>query len=318
MKTAFLFPGQGSQAVGMGQDLYREFDYVREIFDMAEETCRLPIARLCFKGPIEKLTETVHLQPAVTAVNLSVLAALRREAPPPQFAAGHSLGEYGALAAADAVSFQDAFRLVFRRGELMHRESLRRPGAMSAIVGLSIEAVEQIVSEVGAGVSVANHNTAEQIVITGVPAAVDAAAARAAENGGRAVALKVSGAWHSELIRGAEAEFQAFLETIPFSPPQVPVLHNVTAAESSSPEEARTLLSRQLCSPVRWYDTVVRMLDAGVGCFVEAGPGRVLTGLVKKIRPPEANVRLVSINSLKSFEKYLNLIAGSSDLPGRL
>ncbi len=307
MKTAFLFPGQGSQAVGMGQDFYREFDFVREIFDMAEEVCRLPVARLCFQGPIEALTETVHLQPAITAVNLGILAALQREGAAPFLTAGHSLGEYGALAAASAVSFQDAVYMVFRRGELMHRESLRHRGAMSAIVGLPIEAVEKIVSAAAAEgpVSVANHNTAEQIVITGAPEAVGKASRLAAEQGARAIPLKVSGAWHSELIRGAEEEFAAALADCSFSPPACPVIHNVSASAEGDPEKIRQLMVRQLCSPVRWYDSVLRMLEKGADAFVEIGPGRVLTGLVKKIAPKDREVRLHSVNSLKSYEKFL-------------
>ena len=311
MKMAFLFPGQGSQAVGMGDDFYREFDFVREIFDMTEEICRLPIARLCFKGPIETLTETVNLQPAITAVNLAVLSALQRENDDLCMAAGHSLGEYGALAAASAISFEDAVRLVFRRGELMHRESLRHQGAMHAIVGLSIEEVDRLVKAAGedAPVSVANHNTAEQVVITGAPAPVEQVSKMAAEKGARAIPLKVSGAWHSKLIRGAEAPFAAALEQVVFSAPAVPVIHNVTAAPEEAPEEIRKLMSRQLCSPVRWYDSVLRMLDEGVDAFVEVGPGRVLTGLVKKIVDRDTPIRQFSINSLKSYENFLEQAA---------
>lgn len=306
MKTAFLFPGQGSQVVGMGQDFHQEFDFVRDVFDMAEEICRLPLARLCFNGPIEELTQTVHLQPAITAVNLSILSALQRETSSPHFAAGHSLGEYSALATAGVVSFEDAFRMVFRRGELMHRESLKHRGAMSAVVGLPIETVEGIVSEVGAGVSVANHNAAEQIVITGVPGVVEKASNLAVEKGGRAISLKVSGAWHSELIRGAETEFQESLQTIPFSAPKLPVIHNVSASECEDPEKIKSLMVEQLCSPVRWYDSVVKMIDEGVDDFVEVGPGRVLSGLMKKILPRGAEARFVSINNLKTYEKYVH------------
>jgi [acyl-carrier-protein] S-malonyltransferase len=291
----------------MGQDFYEEFDFVREIFDMTEEICRLPISRLCFKGPIEALTETVNLQPAITAVNLAVLSALQREAVAPFLTAGHSLGEYSALAAASVVPFEDAVRMVFSRGELMHQESLRHKGAMHAIIGLPIQEVDRLVEEAGEGapVSVANHNTAEQIVITGAPAPVERVSKKAAEAGARAIPLKVSGAWHSELIRGAEAPFSGVLEQMAFSAPAVPVLHNVTAAPEKDPRVIRKLMAQQLCSPVRWYDSVLRMIDEGVDTFVEVGPGRVLTGLVKKIVPPGSSHRLLTINSLKSYEKFL-------------
>jgi [acyl-carrier-protein] S-malonyltransferase len=284
---------------------------VREIFDMTEEICRLPITRLCFRGPVETLTETVNLQPAVTAVNLAVLSALQGESTAPVVAAGHSLGEYGALAAASAVLFEDAIRLVFRRGELMHNESLRHRGAMHAIVGLPIEEVDRLVKNAGndAPVSVANHNTADQIVITGAPAPVEQVSKMAAEKGARAIPLKVSGAWHSELIRGAEAPFAAALEQAVFSVPAVPVIHNVTAASAEDPDEIRKLMSLQLCSPVRWYDSVIRMIDDGVDTFVEVGPGRVLTGLVKKIAGRDKPIRQFSVNSLESYEKFLKEIA---------
>ena len=311
MKMAFLFPGQGSQAVGMGEDFYQEFDTVREIFDMTEEICRIPITRLCFKGPIEELTETVNLQPAITAVNLGVLSALQREGVSPHLTAGHSLGEYGSLAAASVVSFEDAVRLVFRRGELMHRESKKHRGAMHALVGLPIAAVEQIIETAGNGepVSVANHNSAEQIVITGAPEAVERVSKAAADQGARAIPLKVSGAWHSELIRGAEEAFAAALAQTSFSPPRFMVFHNVTAGPEEDPDEIRALMARQLCSPVRWYDSMQRMREEGVDTFVEVGPGRVLTGLVKKTVPQDAEIRVFSVNSLKSYEKFLQAAA---------
>lgn len=303
-KIAFLFPGQGSQAVGMGEDLFVEYDFVREVFDAADEIAGAPISRYCFKGPMETLTETIHLQPAVTAVNLACLSALQRAGVFSDISAGHSLGEFTALFDAGVISMADTLRLVFRRGELMHREAQQHKGAMSALIGLDIDAVNELVkAEKSRGVvSVANHNSEKQIVLTGSPEGVAAVSAAAAQKGAKAVSLKVSGAWHSELIRGAEADFSAFMEEISFSAPVHPVIHNVTADTVGSGNEIRLLMAKQLCSPVRWYDTVLRLLDEKVTIFVEVGPGKVLTGLLKKIIPPGESHAVYTVGSLKSLE----------------
>jgi len=309
-KIAFLFPGQGSQSVGMGEEFYREFDIVREIFDMSEEITRLNISKLCFKGPLEDLTRTVNLQPAVTAVNLACLAVIEKQNIPYQFCAGHSLGEFSALCAAGVNAKEDTIRMVFKRGAVMHREAGRQPGAMSAIVGLPIDEISELVAEVQRDgiVSVANHNAELQIVITGVPAAVDRVATLAAAKGAKAVALKVSGAWHSELIKGAVEEFKHYLDTIAFNAPQKKVFFNVTADGEENPEAIRELMARQLCSPVRWYDAMNKMASETVNAFVEIGPGRVLTGLLKKILPKDYPARIYNVANLKQLEAFINEI----------
>jgi [acyl-carrier-protein] S-malonyltransferase len=308
---AFLFPGQGSQVVGMGLDLYEEYDFVREIFDMVDEVTKSPISKLCFKGPMEELTLTVNLQPAVTAVNLACLAALRKEGIQPVLTAGHSLGEYSALAAAQVTSGPDTCQLVFKRGHLMHREATKQTGAMHALLGLDIDAVRQIVEEAQKEgiVAVANHNTGTQIVITGAPEAVERASQLATEQGAKAIPLKVSGAWHSELIRGAQADFKVFLEATAFKVPQIPVVFNVTADFESDPEKIKELMARQLCSPVRWYDSVCNMQDQGVELFVEVGPKKVLTGLVRKIVPDTYPHELYNVDSMKGLERFLKAVA---------
>ena len=309
-KIAFLFPGQGSQRIGMGLEFYQEFDIVREVFDMAEELVKINLSKLCFKGPMEDLTATVNLQPALTAVNLSTLTVIQKEGIRADITAGHSLGEYSALCAAAVISKEDTFRSVMKRGELMHREASRQKGAMSAIIGISIEAVEDIVAKAESDgiVSVANHNTKEQIVITGTPAAVQKSSALAANQNGRSIPLKVSGAWHSALIHGAESDFMKFLENIPFSKPEIPVLHNVTADTMADPIDIRSMMVKQLCHPVKWYDTMRRLMNESVEIFVEVGPGNVLTGLLKKTIPEDYPHQIFRVSNMKTLETFFSAI----------
>lgn len=312
-KIAFLFPGQGAQSVGMGQDFYQEFDFVREIFDMASDISKINISKLCFKGPMEDLTMTVNLQPSITAVSLACLSAVQREGIGPDFCAGHSLGEYSALCASGIISKEDALRLVFKRGEFMHRESTKAAGAMNAILGLTIDAVESLVDEVqnNRDVSVANHNTATQIVITGIPKKVQEVSALAALQGAKVIPLKVSGAWHSELMKGAEKDFAEIVQTIDFKKPEKPVIHNVTADVTDNPDEIKEIMIRQLCSPVKWYDSTQKLIEEEVEVFAEIGPGSVLTGILKKSVPADYPYNAYNINSLHTFEHFLRDIAKS-------
>jgi len=309
-KTAFLFPGQGSQAVGMGLDFYQEYDVVRELFDMAEEITKIKLSKLCFKGPMEDLTQTVNLQPAVTAVNLACLTVIEKEGVTPDICAGHSLGEYSAICASDIVSREDTFRLVFKRGELMHREAEKNKGAMHAIIGLSIDMVEEIVSEAKTEgvVAVANHNAEKQIVITGAPDPVKKASSIASSQGARAIPLKVSGAWHSQLIQGAQDEFKNFIESIPFNTPQRPTIFNVTANFEKKPDDIKSIMARQLCSPVKWYDSICKLMAEHIEIFVEVGPVKVLTGLLKKILPKDYPCQIFNVNDMKALEQFIKEI----------
>jgi len=306
-KIAFVFPGQGSQFVGMGYDIYQDYDIVREIFDMASEVAKINLAKLCFKGPIEDLTSTVNLQPAITAVNLGFLAVIEKESVQPAICAGHSLGEYSALCAASVISRQDSMRLVVKRAELMHRESTKHTGVMHAVVGLPIEEVQKLVDTVKheGVVSIANHNTELQIVITGSPGPVEKVSSLAVRQGAKAIPLKVSGAWHSELIREAQEEFKEHLYTVAFTPPRSAIVFNVTAEVETNPDEIRSIMAKQLCSQVKWYDSMLRMIETDVEVFAEVGPGKVLTGLLKKTLPRDYPGVVFSVNNIKTLEQFL-------------
>jgi len=274
---------------------------------MAADHTHLDVAHLCFNGPKEELTETINLQPAVTAVNLACSAALAAQGIQPQIVAGHSLGEYSALQAAGIISPEDTIRLVFKRGQLMHREATRNKGVMHALIGLTYEAVQALVkrTDIQGPVSIANHNTEKQVVITGDSRAVKKISALAVEQGAKSVPLKVSGAWHSQLIKGAEADFIAYMDAIEFQHPLRTVVHNVTAESVTDPAQIKDIMGRQLCSPVRWYDSICRLMEERVSVFAEIGPGKVLTGLVRKIVPRDYPCQIFNVNNMETLDKFL-------------
>ena len=308
-KTALLFPGQGSQYIGMGQALAEVSPKVQQLFGTADEVTGMDIQKLCFAGPMEDLTRVLNLQPALTTVNLACIEYLRSRLPDctPAWVAGHSLGEYSALYAAGAVNMEDTLRLVTRRGELMEREGAANPGGMRAVLGLTIDEVDALLeSFTGPGtVVVANHNSEKQVVISGDMAGLDGLSELCQEQGGKVIPLKVSVANHSPLVAGAVPDFAAFMETISFQTPQVNMIFNVTGAPESDPAEIRSIMARQIASRVRWYESVLRMVDDGVELFVELGPKNVLTGLMKKILPRKSGIVCMQADTPEAIEKVI-------------
>ena len=252
---------------------------------------------------MDELTLTVNLQPAVSAVNLACLAAITESGIKPDVTAGHSLGEYSSLVCAGVITVEDALRLVNKRGELMHREATANPGAMAAIIGMDINDVRDVVEMAKGGdvLAVANHNSYEQIVISGEKKPVLRAMKIAKEKKARAVPLKVSGAWHCQLIEGAVSEFRDFIKTIPFKKPELPVIFNVTADSETDPNRIQDIMARQLISPVKWYDIIIKMLQDGVNAFVEVGPKRVLSSLLKKIIPNDNDIKVLNVGKLEEL-----------------
>ncbi|MEV5434345.1 ACP S-malonyltransferase [Streptomyces sp. NPDC052701] len=289
--TAFVFPGQGSQRVGMGADfVQRRPDLVDTYYRTADELLGFPLSDLCRQGPAEALRDTAVTQPAVFLTSAVVLDVLRAHDVEPDVVAGHSLGEYTAAVCAGVLSWQDALRLVRLRGRLMAEVNERVPGAMTAVVGLDLPAVEALcaraAAETGQVVEVANDNEPAQTVVSGQTAAV-AAVAEAARRAGarRVVPLGVGAPFHCTLMRDIEAEFAEALAAVDFRDPSVPMVSSVTAAPLTSAQEIVSVLRRQLSAPVRWTGTVRALADRGVRRYVEVGPGRVLAGLCRRIDP---------------------------------
>jgi [acyl-carrier-protein] S-malonyltransferase len=291
-KVSFVFPGQGSQYVGMGREVYDQSPAARAVFEEADSVLGFPITDLCFNGPAEMLNDTQYAQPAILTVSVAYLEALREKLREtgrqidPVYVAGHSLGEYTALVAADSLSFADALKLVWERGRLMKEEGEQRPGGMAAVIGLSQGQLEDVVEEASSEgiVVIANSNSPMQTVISGEIAALLKAMDLAKKEGAAKVArLAVSIASHSPLMQHAGIQLSQIISNIKLADPLVPLVANITGQVLTTAEEVKRELSEQLCKPVAWMASVREMLEGGVNTFIEVGPGHVLSGLIKRI-----------------------------------
>lgn len=287
-RVAYVFPGQGSQKVGMGQDLYQDFSSARQTFDEADAVLGFPLSRLCFQGPEAELRRTDNVQSAILTTSIACLRAAQqtdsRTLPSPSFVAGHSLGEYTALVVAGVLNLDEALKLVRERGRLMYQAGEKSQGSMLAVIGLDRTATEEVCHETGTEIS--NVNCPGQIVISGAIDALEAASNLAKARGARRlVPLKVSGAFHSSLMEPIIGEFSAAVLNTTFRPPAIPIVANVTAQSLVDVESIREELLHQLRRCIQWQPTVEYMAQNGVNIFYEIGPGTVLTGLVKRIEP---------------------------------
>ncbi|MEE8138423.1 MAG: ACP S-malonyltransferase [Thermoanaerobaculia bacterium] len=288
-RFAFVFPGQGSQAVGMGRAWAEEFEVARRSFEEADEVLGFPLSELCWQGPEDELQLTANTQPAILATSVAIHRVVSDRGLRPVVMAGHSLGEYSALVAAGSLSFGDALALVRKRGELMQQAVPVGEGAMAAIMGLEAEAVAKIAAEAAGDqeCAIANYNAPIQTVIAGHTGAVERAVTLAKERGARrALMLPVSAPFHSPLMRPAREELEPLLAAVRFADPQVPVVSNIDARPLTAGEAARDALARQVDGPVLWVESVRWMVDEmGVERFLEIGPGSVLSGLIRRIVP---------------------------------
>ncbi|NQT31579.1 MAG: ACP S-malonyltransferase [Deltaproteobacteria bacterium] len=301
IKAAYVFPGQGSQSVGMGLDLYQNYDAARAVFEQADKSLGFPLSKLCFEGPEDELIKTVNAQPAIVTVSFACLEAARSlngALPPAGFVAGHSLGEYTALAAAGVLDFATTVYLARERGRLMHQAGQLNPGGMAAIIGLDEEPLAEVCRQTGT--RIANINCPGQIVISGARDNLAQAMELVKDRGAhRTIPLQVSGAFHTPLMQPAVDGMAEVMATLSFSDPTVPIIGNTTARPLTTAQAVKEELLNQLCNCVQWQRSVEYMVNDGVSTFIEIGPGRVLAGLIKRI---DRGVKILNIGDAEAVK----------------
>lgn len=307
MKTAFVFPGQGSQYVGMGKEIYENFDLARNVFKEASDVLGYDLADICFNGPKEELNKTFRTQPCILTVSIALYRVLFSKGIRPSVVAGHSLGEYSALVAAEVLSFGDAVKLTEKRGQFMQEAVLEGKGLMAAVLGLERNKVDEICRSLQSGyASSANYNCPGQIVIAGEKNAVEEAINLCREAGAkRAMPLSVSVPSHCALMTDASQRLSELLDKLEFKNPVIPIVNNADARFLDNAEGIKTSLVRQISTPLLWEDSIIAIADSGIDIFVEVGPGKVLSGLIKRIVP---ETRVLNVEDVKSLEKTLSQI----------
>jgi [acyl-carrier-protein] S-malonyltransferase len=302
-KIAFVFPGQGSQKVGMGREMAEHFRQAQEIFAIADETLGFSLSSLCWDGPEEELRKTVNTQPAILAMSIACYKAVTAEGIEPFIVAGHSVGEYAALVAAGALNFHDALKLVRKRGELMHAAGESSPGTMAAIIGMDYDAITEAceIANAAGVVEIANFNTPEQTVISGEVQAVERAIEIIKGKGAKRVApLNVSAAFHSSLMKSAAEELSIEFDRVTFRDPLIPVVVNISAEPLTDRHRIKEALKQQILGNVMWVDTVKTIISRGADTFVEIGPGKALCGMIKKI---DKYMQAYNVEDKESFIK---------------